>query len=65
MVVEDQQKSKIRRLTRDEAWALFDEEVQAYLGFGAGEFVRRYEAGELDTDNPDVAFLLAVWDFAA
>lgn len=65
MAMEHQQKSEIQRLTREEAWALFDREAQAYLDIGADEFVRWYDAGELDTDNPDVEYLLAVWDFAA
>lgn len=44
-----------RELTADEGRALLDERARRFLGMGGDEFVRRYEAGELDPDDDDVA----------
>jgi hypothetical protein len=48
-----------REITRDEAWALLDEDTRRRLGIGVEEFARRYHAGEYDDpdDDPDVMWL--------
>jgi hypothetical protein len=51
-------------LTREEAWAIFDEQARAYLNMSAEDFVRRYGAGTLE-DSPDVVYLLMLRDYAA
>jgi hypothetical protein len=43
-----------RELTREEGQRLLDERARRYLGMSGEEFRRRYEAGELDSDNDHV-----------
>ncbi len=42
-----------RAITREEAWAMLDEETRRYLGIGVAEFARRYNAGEYDDPDDD------------
>jgi hypothetical protein len=48
-----------REITREEAWALLDEDTRRRLGIGVEEFACRYHAGEYDDpdDDPDVMWL--------
>jgi hypothetical protein len=39
---------EIVELSRNEGHQLFDERVQELLGIGSDEFLRRWDAGELD-----------------
>lgn len=43
----------VREITRDEAWALLDEDARRRLGIGVHEFARRYHAGEYDDPDDD------------
>ena len=57
----DEKLPPVRELTKEEAWELFDQQTQAWLGISGEEFIRRYHAGEftdeqLDRD-PDIAYL--------
>lgn len=47
-----------RELTAEQARRLFDERARQRTGLSGEEFVRAWEAGELDPDDDDV---LAVW----
>lgn len=42
-----------REITREEAWALLDEDSRRSLGIGVKEFARRYHAGEYDDPDDD------------
>ena len=42
-----------REITREEAWALLDEETRRYLGISVAEFAHRYNAGEYDDPDDD------------
>jgi len=44
-------------LTTTEARALFDRDTRRILGMSSEEFVRRWDAGELDLDDSHVRFL--------
>lgn len=39
-------------LTEEEYWELFDEEARSRLGMTGAEFIARYDAGEIDVDEP-------------
>ena len=54
-----------REITREEAWALLNEDTHRRLGIGVGEFARRYHAGEYDDpdDDPDVMWLAVELEF--
>jgi hypothetical protein len=41
-------------MTPEEAAALLDEEARRYFGISGEEFQRRFEAGELDVEEPHV-----------
>jgi hypothetical protein len=42
-------------LTREEGWALLDDEARRYLGMSAEEFIRIWDAGGFpDVDTPEV-----------
>jgi hypothetical protein len=43
-----------REMTAEEAVALLDQEAQRYFGISGEEFQRRFEAGELDVEEPHV-----------
>ncbi len=40
-------------MTREESWAMLDEDCRAYLGIGVKEFAARYHAGEYDDPDDD------------
>lgn len=54
-----------RRVTR-EAMAAFDHTCRHYLRMSGEEFLRLYDAGQIDTGNPDVALrrVLSMLPFA-
>lgn len=51
-----------REITREQAWALLDEDTRRRLGIGVKEFARRYHAGEYDDpdDDPFVTMEIAM-----
>lgn len=50
-------------LTRDQARALFDADARRAFGISGDEFLRRYDAGELDYDDPSVIHLAMIDSF--
>jgi len=54
-----------REITREEAWALLDEDARRRLGIGVEEFAQRYHAGDYDDpdDDPDVMWLAMELEF--
>lgn len=42
-----------REITREQAWALLDEDTRRRLGIDVEEFARRYHAGEYDDPDDD------------
>jgi hypothetical protein len=40
-------------ITREEAWAMLDDDTRRYLGVGAAEFARRYNANEYGDPDDD------------
>jgi hypothetical protein len=57
-------KPQWQELTRDEARALFDEAARENLNMSGDEFVRKWEAGEIDDpDRPEVmrVYMLLPW----
>jgi hypothetical protein len=51
-------------LTREEGRRMLDERIRRVLSMPLEEFERRYEAGTLDLDNPDVFSLIMQLPFA-
>ena len=49
----DETAVEYREITREEAWALLDQDTHRYLGIGVAEFARRYHAGEYDDPDDD------------
>jgi len=49
--------------TRDQARAMFDADARRLFGISGQEFLRRYDAGELDYDDPSVVHLGVVRSF--
>ena len=49
----DETAVEYREITREEAWALLDQDTRRYLGIGVAEFARRYHAGEYDDPDDD------------
>ena len=54
--------------TDDEARDIFNEQAQKLLGLSGAEFIRRWEAGELDTiaddpDHPEIMQLVMLTSF--
>lgn len=43
----------VHELNVEEAHALLDAEARHHLGISGEELVRRYDAGEVDVDDPD------------
>ena len=43
----------IRELTYAEGWDLLDAEARRYLDMSGEEFVRKWDAGEIDFDDPE------------
>jgi hypothetical protein len=57
--------SQIHELSSAEGWALLDTRARYYLGIGAEEFVRRWQAGEYrDADRPEVLRVVMALPFA-
>jgi hypothetical protein len=54
----------VYELTREEGRKMLDERTRRILGMPLDEFERRYEAGTLDLDNPDVFSLVMQLPFA-
>ncbi len=52
------------QLSRAEGRDLVDRESQQVLGVDVDEFLRRYDAGTLDLDEPDVLDLVLLIPFA-
>lgn len=52
-----------RALTREQARALFDRRVRADLDMSGDEFIRAWEAGELDPDDDRVIGLWMILPF--
>ena len=47
--------SAVQFLTREEGWQILDEQARRSLGMSAEEFVRAWNAGEIDDpDRPEV-----------
>ncbi len=49
--------AQVRESTRDESWAMLDADTRRYLGISAGEFVRRYNAGEWPEPDDDLTIM--------
>jgi hypothetical protein len=54
VVTEAAEEPRPRELTSEEGKRLFDERARRFLGMSGKEFVRRYDAGELDADDDNV-----------
>ena len=54
VVTEAAEEPRPRELTPEEGKRLFDERARRFLGMSGKEFVRRYNAGELDADDDNV-----------
>ena len=51
-----------QELTPDEAWAMFDEAAHHYLGTSGEEFLRAWDAGQIDLHDPERHLkLINVW----
>jgi len=44
----------IHELSLDEYWSLFDCEARSRLGMSGAEFIAKYDAGEIDVDDPRI-----------
>jgi hypothetical protein len=44
-------KIEVRELDREAGRELLDEQARKYLGIGGQEFLRRWDAGEIDADE--------------
>ncbi len=56
---------EVRELDRGAGRELLDEQARKYLGIGGEEFLRRWDAGEIDADaNPDVMRVAMLAGFA-
>jgi hypothetical protein len=52
-------------LTPEEGWHLVEERAQRYMGMSAKEFIRAWQAGEIENpDRPEVIHVLAVLPLA-
>lgn len=56
----DQPAAEARELTREEGRALLDEHAREFLGISGAEFMRRWDAGEIDLTGPDHDEVLGV-----
>jgi hypothetical protein len=48
---------EVREISWGEAWAMLDADTRRYLGIGAEEFARRYNAGEYDDPDADTRIM--------
>jgi hypothetical protein len=56
---------EVRELDREAGQELLDEQARKYLGISGVEFLRRWEAGEIDADDdPDVMRVAMLAGFA-
>jgi hypothetical protein len=56
---------EVRELDREAGQELLDEQARKYLGISGAEFLRRWEAGEIDADDdPDVMRVAMLAGFA-
>jgi hypothetical protein len=56
---------EVRELDREAGQELLDEQARKYLGISGVEFLRRWEAGEVDADDdPDVMRVAMLAGFA-
>jgi len=55
---------QFHELSEEEAHALFEREVRTRLGISPEEFVRRWSAGELDPEDPDVRMVAMILPLA-
>ena len=56
---------EVRELDREAGQELLDEQARKYLGVGGQEFLRRWDAGEIDVDaDPDVMRVAMLAGFA-
>jgi hypothetical protein len=56
---------EVRELDREAGRELLDEQARKYLGVSGAEFLRRWEAGEIDADDdPDVMRVAMLAGFA-
>ena len=57
----DEKLPPVRELTNEEAWELFDQQAQAWLGISGEEFIRRCDTGEFSDEqldrDPDIVYL--------
>ena len=55
----------VRELDHEAGRELLDEQARKYLGIGGQEFLRRWDAGEIDADeDPDVMRVAMLAGFA-
>ncbi len=45
---------RFRELNLDEYWVLFDAEARSRLGLSGADFLAKYDAGEIDADDPRI-----------
>jgi len=56
---------EVRELDREAGRELLDEQARKYLGIGGQEFLRHWDAGEIDADqDPDVMRVAMLAGFA-
>ncbi len=56
---------RVRELTDEQSWELFDEAAQHYLGMSGEAFVQSWESGEFeDPDQPEIMSVLMLLPFA-
>lgn len=56
---------EVRELDQEAGRELLDEQARKYLGIGGQEFLRRWDAGEIDADaDPDVMRVAMLAGFA-
>lgn len=48
----DTEPAQFRELTHEEGVALFDEQARRSMGMSGEEFLRAWDAGEIDPDDP-------------
>ena len=58
--------SEVRELTPEEGWAILDVNAQAELGISGEEFLRRFDAGTLPTEDecPAISRVIMLIPFA-
>lgn len=65
MATKTDTKIEVRELDQEAGRELLDEQARKYLGIGGQEFLRRWDAGEIDADeNPDVMRVAMLAGFA-